>query len=191
MATGGDNDITMSEEEMGSVLDGREENGHGMVRARSATPPPAPKKPPPPRIPARRAPVQTRTLAALAPAPTLAPATLAPATLPPARPPRSPPAPLPPPPEKKFRGGGAGGGAAAGRGGDWPGRGRGRGRAGVGRPGHADTAGLKVIVSMIIILINYPIPSLPVKHQECNHLHGKRGLIIMNMQDFIYSLAAG
>ena len=76
MATGGENDITMSEEEMGSVLDGREEIGEGIVRARSATPPPAPKKPPPPRIPARH------TLAALAPAPTLAPA-----TLPPARPP--------------------------------------------------------------------------------------------------------
>ena len=70
MATG-DNDITMSEEEMGSVW---EIHGDGSVRARSATPPPAPKKPP--RVPARRAP----TLA-LAPAHRI----------------RPPPAPLPPP----------------------------------------------------------------------------------------------
>ena len=114
MATGDvDNDITMSEEEIGSVLDGREEHSDESVRVRSATPPQAPKKPaeaPSPRLPARRAPVPTLALA-------------------PAHPPHrvhSPPAPLPPPPGKKFHGGGAGGGTAAGGDdGRWPGCGRG------------------------------------------------------------------
>ena len=118
MATGG-NEITMTEEEMESFLDGRgtigdrEGDGRAKARAHSATPPPK-KKTQQPSL-EHAAPRTWPPALALAP-----------------QPPCSPPAPLPPTPCKKFRGSGGGAGFG-GAGGDDGRGGCGRGRGDAGR----------------------------------------------------------